>query len=392
MILDLIKELLTKEKTELLTTELNKTFGNTEPFQVILLDKEDKPLPDEKVNISIYGMTYEKTTDKDGIAKLNINLKPGTYNINCEYKGNNKYRSSKTYNKVIVKPVQQTTRMEGVNLRKTYGDTTPYQCAIYSLNTRVHETVEITIYGVTYTRKPDENGLCKLNINLKPGVYPLKAEFKGNDKYKGSFVHNTVEIIEKKEETTTPGKDGCYWSPRYYSSSAAKQDTAYNCGPNIIQQIVYELTGKFYTEKYISHLAGTTSQGTGHAGITKALQNIARELGISINIEWKHKSSISWEEIGKLIKKSNVSVGLHLMYKSKYGHYEYPCAVCPKKELVFVVNSLKGDTIVARSYATMNSWIYLISQPSLLIVTNLESVTFRNVLDGKKNPILKQEK
>lgn len=46
-----------------------------------LVDSYGNPLEGETITFNIHGVFYNKTTDENGIATLNINLNPGEYII-----------------------------------------------------------------------------------------------------------------------------------------------------------------------------------------------------------------------------------------------------------------------------------------------------------------------
>ena len=69
--------------------DLTKKYGVSSPFTATLLDGTGKPLANEKISFNINGVFYTRTTDADGIAKLNINLQAGKYIITSSYNGLN---------------------------------------------------------------------------------------------------------------------------------------------------------------------------------------------------------------------------------------------------------------------------------------------------------------
>ena len=69
--------------------DLTKKYGVSSPFTATLLDGTGKALANEKVSFNINGVFYTRTTDADGIAKLNINLQAGKYIITSSYNGLN---------------------------------------------------------------------------------------------------------------------------------------------------------------------------------------------------------------------------------------------------------------------------------------------------------------
>ena len=174
------------------TINLNMRQGDGSKFKAVARDINHNNLSNIVVHFKINNIIYEKVTDNNGLASLNINLGKGDYEIITSSYGVNK----KNIIHIDEEPPKPTT-MEGTNLTKNYGEDIPYQCAVYSENKRVAGTVKMNINGVTYSKTPDSEGLYKLNINLKPGSYILRAEFQGNNKYASSSVQNTITIKEK---------------------------------------------------------------------------------------------------------------------------------------------------------------------------------------------------
>jgi len=158
-----------------------------------------------------------------------------------------------------------------------------------------------------------------------------------------------------------------------YLKDYIHQETNYWCGPNCLQQVIYELWGKYYSEKEIANIAGTTTSGTGHSGLDKALTTLVHKFGGKLKIEWKNFSSVKWEGLNNIIKNPKKSFFTHCLYKNNpnWGHYEYFTGICLNKKQVIVANSLSGGWIETRSFATAEQYMRGISQPSICIVTKL---------------------
>lgn len=193
-ILDWIKSILSngKKNAKFYTKTLKKPIGDTPPLEIGLYDGNN-PLPNEEIGIEINQKQYIKTTDENGIAKLNINLGVGKYTAKIYWKGNQEFNNLTAYAEVYI---TTDTYMDGINLKKTVGDSTPYQCAVYRVdnNQRVKDEVTFNINGKSYTRKAEDDGLYKLNINLPEGTYNIKAEFTGNELFNPSSIENTITI------------------------------------------------------------------------------------------------------------------------------------------------------------------------------------------------------
>ena len=70
-------------------SDLTKTYGTPDQFVATLLDGQGNPYLDQIINFNINGVFYNRTTDGEGHAKLNINLMPGEYIITSMYNGCN---------------------------------------------------------------------------------------------------------------------------------------------------------------------------------------------------------------------------------------------------------------------------------------------------------------
>jgi len=83
-------------KTTMTGNDVTKTFGVNGTYDVTVLDGQGKAFANQEVEINIHGVFYKRTTDSDGIARLNINLNPGDYIATAYWNG---YSTS---NKIVV--------------------------------------------------------------------------------------------------------------------------------------------------------------------------------------------------------------------------------------------------------------------------------------------------
>ena len=56
-------------------------YGDEGKFTAKTLDGQGNPLANQNLTFNIHGVFYNKTTDENGIASLNINLNKGEYVI-----------------------------------------------------------------------------------------------------------------------------------------------------------------------------------------------------------------------------------------------------------------------------------------------------------------------
>lgn len=155
--------------------------------------------------------------------------------------------------------------------------------------------------------------------------------------------------------------------------SGMGQCTGYYCACNSLQQSFYRLTGIKVDEKTIAGWAGTTSDGTDHAGINTAVAKFNKKYNKNIKINWYNFSELSWTKISKFIKKG--AVFFHLLYRNRWGHYEPIQSVGDSlKILNSLGNSCGSGTycgyIENRSKREQKSYINGISQKSVAVLTN----------------------
>ncbi|MBR6024914.1 MAG: Ig-like domain repeat protein [Methanobrevibacter sp.] len=65
--------------------DVTKKYGQDGAFEAKLVDGQGKPYAGQKIEFNINGVFYTKTTNNNGIAKLNINLQPGEYIVTSRY-------------------------------------------------------------------------------------------------------------------------------------------------------------------------------------------------------------------------------------------------------------------------------------------------------------------
>ncbi len=67
--------------------DLTKQYGKSGAFEATLVDGQGKAYANQQVEFNINGVFYKRTTDANGVAKLNINLQAGKYIVTSSYGG-----------------------------------------------------------------------------------------------------------------------------------------------------------------------------------------------------------------------------------------------------------------------------------------------------------------
>ena len=154
------------EQTGIISENMTKHYGDDAPFCANFTDKNGTPLANETVTFTINNVSYNKTTDSDGVAKLNITLESGKYIIAT-------YNPST--NKTAINTINILSGIEGKDITKFCRNGTHYIAKLYDKTGKalVNQTVRFNIHGVFYNRTTDENGRVILNISLDPGKYVI---------------------------------------------------------------------------------------------------------------------------------------------------------------------------------------------------------------------------
>ena len=331
-----------------------------------LTDAKGNPISNANIGFADNGVKYVKT-DVTGKARYFVDhLKEGKHFIKIAFWGNDEYNASEkvNYGFWIGKiPTTLTVIREGNYIIATLkdGDGKPIR--------NVH--VGFADNGVKYVFT-DKNGIAKYSIShFGYGTFTLKVAFWGNETYretgKIAFKFTTEPPKPKVRKYGRSTKSGC---------DNRGQNNDHYCGPHMAQEIVRNLTGIVVPQSTIARVMGTTSNGTGHAGINTFFAWFNREYGKNLKVTWKNFSEVGWNGIKNILDSDNQDCGIHEYYKDTWGHYTNFDEVY--NSTIDVHNSL-GDYCSSgchcgyeenRSKSTAERYMSGISQQSIIIVTN----------------------
>ena len=180
----------------ILANDVVKFFRNGTQYCAKFLDGCGSPLVNASVIFNINGVFYKKQTDDNGMAKLNINLRPGVYILTAMHPDTLMYGS----NIIVLSTILAN------DVVKFFRNGTQY-CAKFldgCGSPLVNASVTFNINGVFYKKQTDDNGMARLNINLFPGEYILTAiHLNGEEKANIIKVLTTISaedisLIENK--------------------------------------------------------------------------------------------------------------------------------------------------------------------------------------------------
>lgn len=159
------------QNIQLTVENLEKYYGGSEKLNATLKDGAGNPIANKTITFTINGQKYNRTTNSNGIASLAINLRPGVYDVTTMYD------NMSVYSNVVVK-----TTIESKDLVKMYQNGTQFFATFLGTDGKPlanNTKVTFNINGVFYTRQTNENGVARLNINLRPGNYIITTIFEG---------------------------------------------------------------------------------------------------------------------------------------------------------------------------------------------------------------------
>lgn len=211
----------------IISKDIVKYYRNGTKFYATVLDFNGNPLANTTVTFNINGVFYNRTTDENGTAKLNIQLRPGNYIITVfnlvtgEQAGNNVTVLSKI--------------VENYDLVKYYKNASKFSVKILDSQRYPVEGTVVTfnINGVFYYRETDANGIASLAINLRPGKYVITTMYGQYD------IGNNVTVLPTLQTSDLKMK--------YLDGSAFHARVVDGQGNPLANQIVtFNINGVFY--------------------------------------------------------------------------------------------------------------------------------------------------
>ena len=215
-------------KPTIQSKDITKIYRNDTQYYATFLDTKGNFLKNKDVTFNINGVFYTRTTNDNGVARLNINLNPDEYIITAKNPDTNEEISN------IVKVLPSI--IENNNITKYYKNGTQYVVKILNNDGSVAGAgvnVTFNINGVFYTRTTNASGYAKLNINLAPDEYIITAE------YNTLRVSNKIKVLPvlSANDLTMSYKDGSKFEAKLLDG----QGNAYAS-----QTIKFNINGVFY--------------------------------------------------------------------------------------------------------------------------------------------------
>ena len=187
----------------IISEDLIKVYKNNSQFIIKALKTDGSPLTNTNITFNINGVFYNRTTDSNGNAKLNITLEPGRYIITTE----NPNDECKLSNTIIVTPYLFTQ-----DLTKYYKSSSRFTCKLIDSNYNPQANSEIIfiINQVEYKRNTNSNGEASIGINLQPGEYEITTKSSQYETTNNIAILPTIIDLNEANITINSDKERKY--------------------------------------------------------------------------------------------------------------------------------------------------------------------------------------
>ena len=221
------------QNDHIIANDLTKYYANEKALTCEVQDSESHPIDNASVTFNVNGKNYSRTTNSSGIAKMNVNLDSGNYTYDAYYLLNNS---------VVAKDsglIQILPTISGEDIEKIYRNDTQYYATFLDSNGELLANTNVTfnINGVFYTRKTNESGVARLNINLNAGEYILTAI-----NTNGEMHSNNITVLN-----SISGND----IVKYYKNDTQYYATFLNSDGSLLinTNVTFNINGVYYTRK-----------------------------------------------------------------------------------------------------------------------------------------------
>lgn len=188
---------------------VNTTEITIIPSKYSLIDENNNPIAGKEIVFELNGESYLATTDINGIASININLKVGTYEINAKFKGDEEYFPTNTIGIINVKNKVEIT----IDISKNSNNAIIY----IKLSKSLDESLLVKINDEEYIINT-VNGRAIINLdNLENGNYFIVAKLINEEEYITNSSNNEFEINLKSLEIISQNMTMADYSNEMYS-------------------------------------------------------------------------------------------------------------------------------------------------------------------------------
>ena len=178
-------------------------FYENATYSVNLYNKNKKAFSNQTVYMQLGSKLYSAVTDKQGVARFDIDAQPGVYNAKIFFNKTG-YKFSKEFREIII---LENTWTSLIPITSTVKEGIGEKLAVRLLADFVYnlpnKEVIIEINGKNYTRMTDDEGIAYLTINLNAGTYPFNCYYLGDDFFVGNFNSSVLTVVPRIQTKLT---------------------------------------------------------------------------------------------------------------------------------------------------------------------------------------------
>ena len=165
-------------------------------FNVTLKDCDGNALANKPIQIGFNGRIYNRTTDSNGSARLQINLiTPNIYTFAICFLSDDDYYASFEVAKITVNKKKMSLTVPNVSYRSS-AKTKTLTATLIENNKKpvVGKSISFIVGGKTYTAKTNSNGIASVNVSLSTKkIYAFIVRFSGDNYY--SAVSRAAKLV-----------------------------------------------------------------------------------------------------------------------------------------------------------------------------------------------------
>ena len=173
-------------------------------YVVQILDDDSNPIVGEEVTFEVNGKQYEDTTDDDGIASLEIGLRPKSYDIETYFPSGEEYSPRVVAKLKVLKDTEvfseefkdSNVKLYAPNMI-VYSKDEPDYCVRLTDkedNPLSGEKIIFNFNDKTFEKTTDKEGFASFDYELTQDTYELETIFEGTDKYDAVSKESKIEV------------------------------------------------------------------------------------------------------------------------------------------------------------------------------------------------------